>query len=112
MFRYYFMVHVFQINLDINECDLGMYNCEQHCVNNNGSYHCKCNDGYLISNGFLCKGMTYDVLLTLVFIDIDECANGINNCDQECINTVGSFYCECQLGFNLNSSDNSSCYGM
>ena len=37
--------------------------------------------------------------------DIDECANGNNDCDTtanfECINTPGSFVCVCAAGYQL-----------
>ena len=48
------------------------------------------------------------------FIDIDECANNtnntVNNCEQKCINTQGSFMCACNSGFELNS-DETTCRG-
>ncbi|CAH1789480.1 unnamed protein product, partial [Owenia fusiformis] len=39
-------------------------------------------------------------------IDIDECVNAtLNNCQQECINTKGGYYCECVPGYTaINSS--------
>jgi hypothetical protein len=33
--------------------------------------------------------------------DIDECALHIDGCDQKCINTQGSYRCECNRGFTL-----------
>ena len=44
------------------------------------------------------------------FADIDECAENITNCTQHCINTVGSYYCNCSNGFLL-SDDNHTCIG-
>ena len=35
----------------------------------------------------------------------------VNDCHQECINTIGSFTCECLEGFVLNS-DNRTCSGI
>ena len=35
------------------------------------------------------------------FTDIDECS-GVNDCQQGCTNTEGSFVCTCQAGFMLN----------
>ena len=42
--------------------------------------------------------------------DINECIVDTNNCDVNaaCINTVGSFLCECNPGF---SGDGTSCQG-
>ena len=44
-----------------------------------------------------------------MFIDIDECS-GINQCQQLCINTEGSFTCNCTEGFTL-ESDERNCTG-
>lgn len=34
-------------------------------------------------------------------LDIDECEWHRDGCDQECINTVGSFICACRAGYAL-----------
>ena len=34
-------------------------------------------------------------------IDIDECAEDIDFCDQTCSNTFGSYVCSCQRGYDL-----------
>lgn len=44
------------------------------------------------------------------FPDINEC-DMVNDCHQECINTNGSFTCECLEGFVLDSN-NRTCSGM
>ena len=41
--------------------------------------------------------------------DINECLN--SSCDQICINTNGSFICECDPGYQLNE-DLMTCSGM
>ena len=41
--------------------------------------------------------------------DINECTTGDNSCDQECINTVGSFVCSCIEGYALNE-DGVTCH--
>ena len=33
--------------------------------------------------------------------DVDECSEELDNCEQVCINTVGSFECSCLNGFEL-----------
>lgn len=59
---------------------------------------CSCSPGYhLASNGHGC-------------IDIDECAEGIDNCTQNCTNTFGSYRCSCEFGYRL-ASDGWSCLG-
>ena len=49
----------------------------------------------------------YIVFLT----DIDECNNNNSTCDQRCINTIGSFICECNSGYQL-IDDLMTCSGM
>ena len=42
----------------------------------------------------------------LFFEDIDECATETDNCDinAKCKNTIGSFTCPCNIGFEINHS--------
>ena len=35
--------------------------------------------------------------------DIDECAEGIDQCAQNCSNTIGSYTCSCNAGYTLNA---------
>ena len=43
--------------IDINECGLDTHNCEQLCINTEGSFRCGCRSGYrLSSNGRTCSG--------------------------------------------------------
>ena len=43
-------------------------------------------------------------------MDINECTDGSNNCQQLCVNFPGGFRCECNLGFQLNA-DQATCSG-
>lgn len=43
----------------------------------------------------------------MIFIDFDECAIP-GACSQECINTKGSFKCQCHEGYTL-TSDRHTC---
>ena len=36
--------------------------------------------------------------------DIDECASSDGGCEQMCNNTVGSFYCSCGTGYQLDGN--------
>ncbi|KAI3389266.1 hypothetical protein SNEBB_011152 [Seison nebaliae] len=40
-------------------------------------------------------------------IDVDECLEKNHNCDQECVNTYGSFTCLCHDGYQLNKNGRS-----
>ena len=42
---------------------------------------------------------------------MDECADSLDSCQQNCTNTVGSVVCSCNEGFELNA-DGFSCNGM
>lgn len=48
--------------------------------------------------------------LSYKLIDIDECYEETDGCQQECINTNGSYYCVCRIGYRL-TSDGYSCEG-
>ena len=43
-------------------------------------------------------------------IDIDECIEGTDTCDQVCSNTLGSYNCSCLQGYLL-LDDGISCEG-
>lgn len=43
---------------DVDECSEDIHDCEQLCLNNNGSFSCNCEIGYRIDqNGRTCNGM-------------------------------------------------------
>ena len=53
----------------------------------------------------------YTFVHTCVYIDIDECAEGTDECDEHCYNTVGSYSCDCTSagpGYRLHS-DGTTC---
>ena len=50
------------------------------------------------------------MLYFCLYIDIDECEPGRNNCSQTCTNTVGSFECGCLAGYSL-QEDGVTCTG-
>ena len=54
---YLVLVFILQFS-DVNECDTSNGNCNQTCINTEGSYNCNCSDGYVIaSNGYDCLSM-------------------------------------------------------
>ena len=44
------------------------------------------------------------------YIDIDECQENTHSCQHICINTNGSYVCDCNEGYELNS-DGLTCKG-
>ena len=60
-----------------------------------------CDDGYL-SVGSNCSGMYVVCILCSCGIfqsDIDECVEGIDDCEYGCINTEGGYNCTCDYGY-------------
>ena len=53
---------------------------------------------------------TYFLFLSFL-IDINECDNENAGCKHECVNTTGSYYCNCSEGYDLDE-DNHNCLGM
>ncbi|XP_077180168.1 nidogen-2 isoform X2 [Paroedura picta] len=83
----------------VNPCYDGTHSCDTtaRCQVGSGlDYTCECTTGYW-GDGKECT-------------DVNECAEGISRCSREsvCVNTVGSYRCECPSGFQL-AADRASC---
>lgn len=75
------------------------------CFNVPGDYLCICRLGYQESANKSCEGTNLLRLCVLLLFylsssDTNECSNE-NLCDvnQRCINTPGSYHCECDIGY-------------
>ena len=106
------------ILLDINECEVNNGNCTQVCTNTNGGYLCACTSGFVLSaDAKTCTGKPTNSIVTIYFrhvlfsSDVNECATNNGNCVQVCTNTIGSYLCQCRVGYVLNA-DGRSCDGM
>ncbi|KAK2548608.1 Fibulin-1 [Acropora cervicornis] len=120
--------------IDIDECVRGLHRCgrQQQCVNNDGSYTCTCNTGYQASGKF--EGIPesfaikiskcalfvgYESMATIRLVpvlefgvgsdeksDKDECRTQESQCpsNSTCINTLGSYRCECGRGTTLKNN--------
>uniref|UniRef100_A0A8W7JRU8 EGF-like domain-containing protein n=1 Tax=Anopheles albimanus TaxID=7167 RepID=A0A8W7JRU8_ANOAL len=87
--------------LDIDECAEGVAQCgpDQTCKNKQGGYICQCPPGHIIGQNQRCE-------------DVDECSmHGTKVChhNSHCINTIGSFRCECKEGFKKQGSSDIIC---
>ena len=40
----------------------------------------------------------------LYYVDINECDASNGGCEQRCNNTTGSFYCSCEMGYQLDNN--------
>eukprot|EP00057_Strongylocentrotus_purpuratus_P022288 XP_011676762.1 PREDICTED: fibropellin-3-like [Strongylocentrotus purpuratus] len=95
-------------DLDIDECGRGNPCLNgASCINTPGSYTCECADGYTGNNCETgiggCAAGWYGANCDL---DIDECGRG-NPClnGASCINTPGSYTCECADGYTGNNCE-------
>ncbi|KAK2519628.1 epidermal growth factor-like protein 6 [Columba guinea] len=114
---------------DLNECGLKPRPCEHRCMNTHGSYKCYCLNGYMLIDGtctssrscamancqYGCEEVKGEIQCLCpsgglqlgpnrrMCIDIDECSTGQAVCsyNRRCVNTFGSYYCKCQLGYEL-----------
>uniref|UniRef100_A0A8B9RJB3 Sushi domain-containing protein n=1 Tax=Astyanax mexicanus TaxID=7994 RepID=A0A8B9RJB3_ASTMX len=78
-------------------CSSNNGGCSQVCqVNDQNRAECHCKPGFLLLEDQLtCR-------------DLDECVEGLHQCQQVCENTFGSYRCSCSAGFQL-SADRMSC---
>lgn len=45
--------------------------------------------------------------LLLFFLDEDECQENNGGCQHICVNTIGSYLCECKVGYTLHPNKHS-----
>ncbi|XP_026333916.2 epidermal growth factor-like protein 6 isoform X1 [Ursus arctos] len=115
---------------DVNECGGRPRPCQHRCVNTHGSYKCFCLSGRTLMPDATCANSRTCAMMSCqyacedteegprclcpssglrlapngrVCIDIDECASGTAVCPykRRCVNTFGSYYCKCHVGFEL-----------
>ena len=43
-------------------------------------------------------------ILIFIITDIDECLENNGNCSHDCVNTEGSYYCHCPVGYSLQTN--------
>ncbi|KAM8753448.1 epidermal growth factor-like protein 6 isoform 2-T2 [Rhynchonycteris naso] len=115
---------------DVNECGEKPRPCQHRCVNTHGSYKCFCLSGHALmpdsscaysrtcarthcqyscedtKDGPQCLCPSPGLRLApngRVCMDIDECASGKAICpyNRRCVNTFGSYYCKCHVGFEV-----------
>ncbi|XP_055091490.1 adhesion G protein-coupled receptor E5 isoform X6 [Symphalangus syndactylus] len=95
---------------DINECaSPPKVSCGKFadCRNSEGSYHCMCSPGYELASG--AKTFKNDSENTCQ--DVDECQQNPRFCKSygTCVNTLGSYTCQCLPGFKIKAEDPKLC---
>nr|XP_025044746.1 adhesion G protein-coupled receptor E2-like [Pelodiscus sinensis] len=85
----------------INECSQVPQPCgpNTYCLNHQRSFSCMCEPGYRSSKG---DSWLPGSVAPLNCSDIDECSPVPSVCDlhSSCVNTVGSYSCQCQPGYS------------
>ncbi|KAG2463812.1 FBN2 protein, partial [Polypterus senegalus] len=101
---------------DVNECKVFPSLCSHGtCRNTIGSFRCRCNSGFALNaeernctgrhftEWVMCRDMAiqpFSLLTVLLSSDIDECRISPDLCGHgSCVNTPGSFDCECFEGY-------------
>lgn len=56
----------------------------------------------------ICIGISN--IYAMIAIDIDECQKSKGGCQHQCVNTIGSYYCECRLGY-VGRNQSRQCFG-
>ncbi|CAH1277638.1 MUC4 [Branchiostoma lanceolatum] len=65
------------------------------------------NGGTLLTASCSCpKGFAGTCCELEVAMDIDECSENNGRCQQDCVNTEGSYYCTCRTGYRLSGTHN------
>ena len=60
---------------------------------------------------FPCESASYmSAQLIICFADIDECTTDNGGCEHDCLNTAGSYECQCRDGYILDENKK-SCAG-
>ncbi|XP_042638691.1 adhesion G protein-coupled receptor E5 [Orycteropus afer afer] len=95
---------------DINECAPPVrVSCGKFadCQNVEGSYYCTCSPGYMLPTG----GKAFRNESENMCQDVDECQQNQKLCKSRgtCINTHGSYTCQCPLGFEFKPDDVKVC---
>jgi hypothetical protein len=111
---------------DINECAEDNGGCTARCINVPGSYACTCEQDHIWASEnksciprnvyFSCEPECYNGGFCVsegtcqcpenwagdrCELDFDECGVDNGGCEQICTNTIGSFNCTCNAGFEL-----------
>ncbi|CAH1254189.1 SCUBE3 [Branchiostoma lanceolatum] len=97
--------------LDVDECEDDNGGCGDMCENYPGGFRCACSPGYDMTPVNYVP--SYEPAPTGLCHDVDECLYNLHMCgpNAKCSNTIGSYTCTCEAGFQL-QSDGVTCLDM
>ncbi|KAK9804303.1 hypothetical protein WJX72_005862 [[Myrmecia] bisecta] len=78
---------------DIDECAEGSSGCDQICVNEPGSFHCECKDGFTLFGGS--RGVAG------FCFPKDRCLEDNGGCEELCSSHNGEASCSCRAGLRV-----------
>lgn len=52
----------------------------------------------------------FNIIVLICVTDVNECSEELSGCDQQCLNTDGSYICSCDTGYTL-LPDSKTCQG-
>lgn len=102
------------IPIDVNECLINNGDCEDVCVDTDGSYMCKCpNISGTEPVELECLGINsdnifyYNSIIFIIIIDINEClVTDLHDCNidlfEVCLNLERNYTCICLNGYERN----------
>ncbi|XP_041515123.1 EGF-like and EMI domain-containing protein 1 isoform X6 [Microtus oregoni] len=98
--------------IDFDECKSGEACCAQLCINYSGGYECGCQEGFRISSdGCGCDVSSFRNHIKIWSLEnVDECLDVSVDCDQLCINAVGTYDCACEEGYRIGSDGRTCLY--
>uniref|UniRef100_A0AAA9RXT2 EGF like domain multiple 6 n=1 Tax=Bos taurus TaxID=9913 RepID=A0AAA9RXT2_BOVIN len=130
LFCFFHSCLVFSVHIYVNECGFKPRLCQHKCVNTHGSYKCFCLSGHMLLPNASCSNFRTCDMTNCQYgckdteegprclcpspglrlapngracLDINECVSDKAFCpyNRRCVNTFGSYYCKCHVGFKL-----------
>ena len=97
-----------QISMNVTQA---MEDVSKFVITNVPFFNCSCTVGFRLYNDKFCSGIIHLSKLSMVctntITDIDECSEGLSGCAHLCANTIGSYACTCEDGYQLSDDDHS-----
>jgi len=85
--------------VDINECLKSP--CQQTCSNLRGSFACSCRRGYRKVSSDPKDGRCQNINECKTSKMLCSCAVARSDCKAKCVDTIGSYKCQCSTGYQL-----------